>query len=271
MFKVSDNGVVMPVDRIFFNFNHYHNAIYVDTGGGARRMNVDQYTFGVEKTFFDGLTSLEVRIPFAYTADSHQEVSEYPGMATEFGNIILIPKLLLVSNGNTNVAVGLGIGLPTSRDTELVFFGEGSFIVESESVVLSPFLGFNHRLSDRWWSTGYLQASFDCNGNSVLVDNTVVGVYQEQALLSLDLALNYELYFNTSARYFRRVVPTVELHLTTSLQDSDDVHFVSNPLNRFDILNLTAGFHIDVTRLSRLSVAAVVPLRHEEADGVFGL
>ncbi len=265
VFKVSDNGVVLPVDRVFFNYHHYHNALYYDGG----RTSVDRYTFGVEKTFFDGLTSLEVRIPFAHTADTHQVTANGFATATEFGNIQLIPKVLLVSNAYTNVAIGLGIGLPTSSDT-YIDEGGASTTIESESVVLVPFLGFNHSLSSRWWLTGYIQTAFDTNGNGILEDGVRVGIYQEQTLLSLDLALNYELYFNPSARYFRRIVPTVELHYTTTLQSTDVVELngggtsYSNQFGHLDILNLTAGFHIDVTQLSRLSVAAVAPLRHEQ-------
>ena len=92
--SVAENNSPIPSDRIAFKFNYFNNALRVTgessqppvldptlgTGfNGAPRFrgltatqsfSVYDYTFSFEKTFLDGLGSVEVRLPFAATVDS---------------------------------------------------------------------------------------------------------------------------------------------------------------------------------------------------------
>ncbi len=59
-FKIAENVSPMPQDRVFFNYNHFHNAVE-DING--RAYSLDRFTFGGEKSFADQLFSLEARLP----------------------------------------------------------------------------------------------------------------------------------------------------------------------------------------------------------------
>jgi hypothetical protein len=98
------------------------------------------------------------------------------------------------------------------------------------------------------------------------------GPFTEQNLLHVDLSAGRWLYRDDYARYGTGLAALFELHYTTTIQDADAVPFVTpgsiaaggtitNAFNRIDVLNLTAGLHFQLTDLSNLRVAAVVPLR----------
>ena len=53
--KYADNNSPFPRNRVFYNFNHFHNAVR-DVFGEER--NVNRSLFGIEKTFCGGLTSV---------------------------------------------------------------------------------------------------------------------------------------------------------------------------------------------------------------------
>ena len=106
--RVQDNNSAMPTDRIFLDYNYFHNVPFTANG-----IDVNRFTPGVEKTFLDGLGSVEIRVPMAVTFNSNQ----YLGVPTdtsepEFGNITIIPKILLTSNDQMAVAAGMGITSP---------------------------------------------------------------------------------------------------------------------------------------------------------------
>ena len=70
------------------------------------------------------------------------------------------------------------------------------------------------------------------------------------------------------ARFLTAIVPSVELHYTTTLQNTQSVAGVTNPYNRVDCLDLTAGLHVQLGALSCLTIAEAVPLR-EGGDRTF--
>jgi hypothetical protein len=80
---VADNNSPVPMDRVYFRYNHFANALAVAGASSqapvpiapgvfqgfttSQFYNSDMYTFGLEKTFFDRRVSLELRLPF-YTS-----------------------------------------------------------------------------------------------------------------------------------------------------------------------------------------------------------
>ena len=54
--KIGDDTSPLPVDRVFFDYNHFHNALLTANG---QDISLNRYTFGLEKTYFDGMTSVE--------------------------------------------------------------------------------------------------------------------------------------------------------------------------------------------------------------------
>jgi hypothetical protein len=85
--NVADNNNAIPADRFGFRYNYFHNAGTVqglnpvpgkfdpvffgiiDTSVG-RTFNTDTYTFDLEKTFFNGLASVQVRLPIVHSLSS---------------------------------------------------------------------------------------------------------------------------------------------------------------------------------------------------------
>ncbi|MCI0739901.1 MAG: hypothetical protein L0Y72_12715, partial [Gemmataceae bacterium] len=158
--KVADNNSPIPQDRIGFRYNFFHNALSV-TGLGdtprfdpfiqgnvepsrTRLYDVQMYTVDFEKTFLDGLCSLQLRVPFATTVSSDLNLSfgsidpslpiitqdgspalnvtRTPGEtlgheATEFGNMQVIFKSLLWQEPRWAISGGLSLGIPTAQDT----------------------------------------------------------------------------------------------------------------------------------------------------------
>ncbi len=68
--RLAESTSPIPRDRLFFNYS-YFNDVPLAAGG----VSVNRYTFGVEKTFFNGMTSLELRAPFATTLSSDRVFS----------------------------------------------------------------------------------------------------------------------------------------------------------------------------------------------------
>ena len=101
----------MPRDRVYFRYNHFQAATEVDIFsdspmGSHSHLNIDRFTFGLEKTFFNGQASVEVRVPFSRELNSNIDISDIQGVlsnipledyALEFGNVSVIGKVLLWS------------------------------------------------------------------------------------------------------------------------------------------------------------------------------
>ncbi len=174
--KVADNNSPIPQDRVGFRYNYYNRALAVSgiSNGPPRfdpafqanfetpatkNYDVNMFTFDLEKTFFDGLMSVQVRIPFANTLSSNLNLNygiinparpTIPGTdifgnpildqfgdqisvlnvirtpdqslgsdATEFGNIQLILKALLYSAPRFAFSGGVSLGIPTGPDTHV--------------------------------------------------------------------------------------------------------------------------------------------------------
>ncbi|MHC4177774.1 MAG: hypothetical protein ACYSWU_09710, partial [Planctomycetota bacterium] len=153
--KISENDKALPMDRVFFMYNHFHNALegYV-AGLGGRSFPVDQYIFGVEKTFLDGLWSVELRMPFSRTP---QVAATDLALDTgDVGNLAIVVKRLLYATDTTAVGVGLPIGTPTGSDVT----GQGlssSFSLSNDALHLAPFIGFLTTPTDRLFHQGFLQ------------------------------------------------------------------------------------------------------------------
>jgi len=90
------------------------------------------------------------------------------------------------------------------------------------------------------------------------------GRLHEQSLLYLDASIGRWIYRNPCATCITGIAPTVELHYTTTMEDTATVGGFSNPFNRMDVLDLTAGVHVQLGARNMLSVAGVAPLRQDE-------
>lgn len=101
--SIADNNSPIPQDRFSFRYNHFADAQSVigpgslipapELGVGRQKYSfvsttydLDQYTFSGEKTFFDGRSSVELRIPFSRGLASKLNISG--GNVTGIGNFV---------------------------------------------------------------------------------------------------------------------------------------------------------------------------------------
>lgn len=266
--KFSENNSPFPRDRIFFNYNHFHNAL-TDPNGNSRDLN--RYTFGVESTILNEFNSVELRVPFAGTLASREVVGRDLD-STEFGNIALAFKRMLYHNECTALAAGMAVVLPTGRDSSVIRDSQTHIIFNNDAVHIQPFIGLYRKHSQRVFWQLFSQLDFDANGNRVVIPNgsifQTVGAnvnrattLQDQTLLMLDFSLGYWLHQDRCARLVTGVAPMIELHYTTTLDDQETIPGVFESINRRDILNLTGGLFIQLGNQSSIKVGAVSPLR----------
>jgi hypothetical protein len=291
--KLAENNSPIPRDRFFFTYNYFNNVI-LDGGG---RINVNRYIAGAEKTLFDGMASLELRIPFSSTINSDQYTDERNFTDTEFGNVTLIYKHVLAETERTILAGGMGLVFPTADDARL-FDVDGVQLVHlnNDMVRLQPYLGLAHKFNDRLFFQSFVQLDVMPRGNRIYgaVEPVpaqplpLLGRLDDQPLLFADGSINWWLYRDESP--FRKgltgIVPSLELHYTSSLNNADSIR-VSQPtafgtdaidirsmINRFDYLNLTFGTHFVFGRGATITPGLVIPLRKgydKEFDGEFVL
>jgi hypothetical protein len=262
--KFSDNNSPFPRNRVFFNYNHFRNALTDVNGNDA---NLNRYTFGLERAFWDGLMSIEARGPFAGTLTTSPELGG-DTTGTEFGNVSLALKGLLYARGSSALAAGVAVVLPTGEDFSI----EGDIVdnvFRNEAVHLQPFVGMYFEPRPRMFTMLFGQLDFDTNGNDV----TIAGITDnltDQTLLFLDVSTGYWLYRNYQASCLRSIAPMVELHYSTTLEDQEYGVFNSGQFSgrpifvsdfRRDILNITGGLFFELGRMSTLKVGAAAPLR----------
>lgn len=202
--NVAENNSPLPRDRVYFRYNHFVNATNTDVfsdspGGGANSLNIDRFTFGAEKTFFGGMTSVEIRAPFSRGLTSALAVQDFQGAtnlplndyATEFGNMNVLAKALLLQNSTWAVSLGAGVNIPTQQDVRIsvnihddnfLLSGPGvnlppnttaginadiAGIVHNQTVNLSPFIGALYTPNDRFFGQGFFQVDCPLNSSNV--------------------------------------------------------------------------------------------------------
>lgn len=265
--KISEDNNPMPRDRVIFNYDYFSNVPYTATG-----IPVNRYQFGVEKTFIDGRTSLEVRVPFASTINSDGSLAS-TGTNTEFGNVRLAGKVLLLRRETVNVSTGLGVYLPTADDVSLRGAdGREAIRVRNSSVQLAPFGAVLWTPGERFFSQAWVGATFDTGGNQVTVNPMLfggtanVGNLRAATLLTADLQLGYWMYLSDTG-YLRGLAPFVELHYNGAVSNGSVLNagsgfFIGDTGGNFDELNMTAGVTARLGEQANLAVGFAAPLRN---------
>jgi hypothetical protein len=280
--KIAENDNSLPQDRVFFLYNHFQDAGSIDdmpTYGLAthRTISLDRYTVGFEKTFRDGLWSVEMRMPFG--CGYGYESTDFGVFAGQIGNLDVVLKRVLYKSETTVAAIGLCVDTPTGSDATGT--GQGvQYDIHNQAAFLSPFLGVLRSPNDCWFYQGFLQVDVPTNGNRIdyvdpLTTSGSFGVLHDQTLLYADLSVGRWLKRNPCADWVTGVAAVAELHYTTTLQDADIVtgntpspsnrYFAfGNFGNRVDVLDLTVGLHTELVNHTLCRVAGVVPLRTDD-------
>jgi hypothetical protein len=279
--KIAENNKALPADRLIFSYSHFENALqfsetipFGPAGTNSRFFPIDRYTVGLEKTFFDGAWSCEVRMPFQGAFQFQGTGIE--GTGGQVGNLALILKHLLYVDEELAVVGGMGIDTPTGSDFTVIDtsgFPASQIIFQNDALHLLPFIGLLRSGDRPYFINGFLQLDLATAGNRVDAGSlggptTTLGLFNEQNLLFVDLGSGYWLYRNDAGGGLTSLAAVLELHYTSSLQDTDRVTgtvngrplVYTNNFNRFDILNLTAGLQAQFDYLTSVRIAGVVPL-----------
>jgi hypothetical protein len=288
--KISENDSPIPRDRIFFSYNHFQNVFQISETPLAppgptliRQEPIDRYTLGFEKAFFNGWTSVEVRMPFIGSINSQLPNFGYSSTGN-IGNLTVVLKSLVYMDNATAVGAGVAIETPTGTDSFTRIDGT-RLQFRNDAAHLLPYIGFVWSPGDPRWGwgsglflSGFAQVDINANGNRIdVVDRNnmprgTLGTLTDQNLGFLDLAAGYWLYRNPDAPRLTGLAAVTELHYTTTLQDVDRINgtvagntiALNSTGNRFDILNGTIGVQALLFDASSLRVAGVFPLGNED-------
>jgi hypothetical protein len=274
-FKISENNKPLPMDRIYFNYNGFQNALQtVEVAPGIpgpirlADANVDRYTLGLEKTFFGGNASLDFRMPFVGGFNSTDNAT-YAITGENVGDMSLFYKQLLYADDMVAIAAGLGVGVPTGDDVRIQILNN-SLTLNDEAVHLMPYFGALIVPNDFWFFQLFCEVDVAASGNDFTADqqNFTFGKITEQNFFEVSLSGGYWLHDNPDAYYLQGIAAIVEVHYATAINDADllilgndpTIGAIGNPFNRVDFLNLTSGLHFQIGPLSNLRVGCAVPL-----------
>lgn len=278
--KLAENTSVLPQDRVYFGYQ-YFQGVPLNASG----TNVNRYVPGFEKTFFNGNTSVEVRVPFAGTLDSTQDVTNIGGTNTQLGNVTVFLKGLLYSTNTMAVGGGLSITTPTANDQVMTQNGSEFLRVKNQGTHLAPYLGVVF-MPGRFFTQAYIQYDVDATGRSVYMQNTSTGSlakagnYSDTSVLFLDWNVGYWIYRNPGS-FITGIAPIFEVHYNQALGNADSVNngsinngnvttILTDNNASYSIVNLTAGSHFVFGQRSTLTLAGVLPATGSSNRGFNG-
>ncbi len=263
--KIAENTSALPQDRLIFNYSYFDRAPLFPGG-----VQVHRFTPGIEKTFFNGMASLELKVPMASTLDSTVLADGGTDLSHgEFGNMMITPKVLLTHTDNFAAALGMSISVPTANDVVLANSdGTELLRIDNQSVFLAPFLGVLWT-QDQFFVLGFLQYDVDANGSPV-IDSTFqqpqeIGRLRGNTFQYLDIGAGWWTY-RAGSPYdlIQGIALTGEVHWNRSLDKGRNVlsEFVAVGDFREDIqiLDLTMGTHVELRNNTTVSIGYSVPV-----------
>ena len=274
--KVSEDNNPLPRDRFIFNFDQYSQAAVSPDG-----WDIQRFSPGFEKTFFNRLMSIEARLPFASTLSS-DFTDGIQTTAFELGNLHLTWKALLYGGEVFNVSAGLGLSVPTADDTHIMFNGTEVVRINNNTYLGTPYLALLYTPNNRVFAQVWGSASFDLNSN--LVEGQVssqgfgrAGRLTAQTLVSVDGQFGFWFY-KSNTGILQALGPFIEMHYNTTVSDADVIDFngifLTDLRGSTDELNMTIGAVTQIGRNLNMSGGVVVPLSDEDDrffDFQFGL
>jgi hypothetical protein len=265
--KIAENNSPLPRHRIFMNYSLFDNVPLVRGG-----VTVNRFSPGFETTFLDEQASFELRAPFATTLGNTVLVDGPLNMGhLKWGDVFMALKFLLYETQQGAVSAGMAMTLPIADDLDVRTAGGKPLVrIENEAVHLMPFVGWLTQSPNGFFTQGFTQLDFDANGNTVAVNVdgrglAPVGRVQDTTYLQSDWGIGY-LHWVTPGRFGRliRVVPTMELHYTRSLERTDFVQTrdfrIGQGKEDVQLLNFVIGSTFDFANNSALTLGYVTPV-----------
>ena len=246
-FKLSENMSPRPQDRIFFNFNYYNgvnNTINLKDHSPITQMKAYIYSFGLEKTFHDGMGSVGLRLPLDnLTANSFHNVVSTP-TTTALGNLTVFAKYILAQNRQTGSLITACFAV--TPDTGTSRFAGAPYLRPLNTTYLQPCLAYIYNYN-RWYLQGFTGFNFPAFQGDV-------------SLMYNDVGIGYFLVRNPDPHAFlTALAPVFELHVNTPINHRDW-------FNRFDIagtqdvVDLTYGINFGFRNSAVLTAAFVTPV-----------
>lgn len=279
--KIVEGNSPMPRDRLF-TFYDLFTAVPLSATG----VNVNRMTPGFEKTFFDGLMSVDFRMPMALTLDSNVTADGVTNSSNpEFGNVALAVKSLLYRGPRWAVSTGLGMTLPSADDLNINSASGLELIhVHNKSVHLQPFLGALFTPNERFFAQSFIQVDVDTNGNPVFANLTgssldYIGRLQAPTFLYVSQGFGKWIYRSQDRNQkVTGVSLLAEVHLNRSLQTSDSLSTggfnIGDGATAIEAINLTLGSTWELWNRNYLTTALITPLgggSDRQFDGQFRL
>lgn len=294
--RIAENGAVRPEYRVFFDYGYFDQVGFMRGGDGVHR-----FTPGFEIPFFNGMTSVELRMPFASTLDSTIfETGVTSTDQTQFGNIAMYLKAMLMEREAWGVSGGMGIIFPTADGFDVSFASGGPIVsIDNDALHLQPFLGGYYAPNERFFTQGFFQLDFDTNGNPVALNPDGMGLrnagtLHDSTFLFLDWSIGYWLVrgdnapvlpvssFHEDGQITQQnhqigLAPTLELHYVSSLEGAESVSAGSLQVGNFaddvDVLTILVGTQVEIGANTNIGLGYATPLtgNNDPFDGAFRL
>lgn len=205
--NVSENNTPLPTDRTFVSYRHFKHVSGVRVlTAFTRDYNVDRFTLGTERTFCDGMCSMELRLPierrltsnfnsFVSVTSPPEIIDPFVGeRQNELSNVSAMLKVLLLEKDEIALSAGLGVTVPTARDFTYGYYFDAYFEqdlvpgppnpdvfrfdteafdigISNETVYLSPFLAWLWQPHEhpRFFHQGFWQIEVAANTSKATV------------------------------------------------------------------------------------------------------
>jgi hypothetical protein len=236
-------------------------------------VNVNRFTPGFEKTFFDRSMSVDVRFPFAGTLNNSIIADGTTSTGSVlFGDMSVTVKGLLYTDDDLAVSAGLQMNLPTAGALD-VRLSNGTDLVRinNNAVYLGPFLAALYTPGDRFFTQGFLQFDTPANSNRVFVNDTFTtgplssaGSIRDVPFVYVDVGSGYWFYRDDERSGLTGFSATMELHYNATLDTTNVVnqgfYRIGSAYNNVDMLNTVVGGHFYFNRNTILTVGYAFPI-----------
>jgi len=229
-FKISDNESPRPTDRAFLTYNYFDRI-----NAGPTNFGLNRELIGFEKTFLDGEASFGLRLPFLQTTMGSDTVGL---INNEVGDMTLIGKFALLDDTLTGNILSAGLAVTVPSADHSIVLADGN---ELRSVLIQPYGGWIYNFGD-----------FYAQGFHALVVPTDS---RDVTTLDNDIGVGYSLFKNQQG-FLRAVVPTIEGHLYTPLNHTNNTDLIYTP----NIFTFTAGVNFVLPKNSTIGVAFAAPI-----------
>jgi hypothetical protein len=268
--KASRNNNILPQDRLFIDYS-WSDAALFDAATDVRTHGLHQTIFGIEKSLMNGLCSLEVRLPMVdgYSSVQNAVIDQPAGLGSEFGNMYVGGKAVLLGDSESTLTAGIGLTLPTGNSTDYSVGGNTTAEIDNQAIYVKPYIAYSRKHGATFFQL-WTELDVAAGGDDLSFGGTFRGTYQQQNLVSVDMQLGRWLFYNPSkAGWLQGIAPIVEMHYTSTMNDTDRVSIgqnYTNPFNQMDFWSVTMGTHMQVTNHSNLRLAASLPLHDGPRD-----